>query len=529
MNELLTEIPETYLPQTPSPSESTSFPSSESDNQESDSPKSAEIQPQITLEQVMALVDENNKEEVAKYILEQDWSQEDLADLYHILQEIIKDNPNNLTTENLIQKVTQHTRDLAFLQQKLDIQDNSQTPKEKGFRRLPQKVAAFVTAALLAFLGPIALKNRSASAEEVAKPTTTTSETDTKESSILTLEQKEIAALSLTEIGGGIQTLQQEISSTEEEISTNPDNQELQNQLLSLMEQLRFFLAQAVNNLISSLGAEKIIIISYSEITLEQARKGLEEIIPSSIKGAIAAGDDGSLKRNREQLQKYSKEILSLIFPREKPSPEDWDLSDLSEEWLGTVSQKEFDKFKNYILKPESYFQALSGSLQYEIWTDYSKDWNGSKYQLSSISIYSQEIERLEKMIDEKNFSEINSELIHQLYLSIANLHIQVVSNAENLLSKSNFLPDWGGRNVMEEEIMTFLEEKLDYGRKLDTNRKAGISILEEMVSRCKEWLVEYLAALETANIALQKEPTRYIVPNWDFFSLDDYYRYMTN
>ncbi len=122
-----------------------------------------ETQPQITLEQVTTLVDENP--EIKEFILSKKWNPEELADLYFILQEMIKDNPDNLTTTNLIKKLTEQLLDTAF-PQSTEGQQRDKQQKPIGAAKLLQKFAAATTAALLAFLGPIAFKNRSASAAE---------------------------------------------------------------------------------------------------------------------------------------------------------------------------------------------------------------------------------------------------------------------------------------------------------------------------------------------------------------------------
>jgi hypothetical protein len=543
------------------------------------------------------------------------YNQDEKSTSFNVGQDRSKDS-RKAQSQITFEKVTQHVLDLAFPQSTAAFIVDIQESQKQRPHKLPQKAAAFVTACLLAVMGPTALNNRSASAEGT-KTSTITSEDyahiysvyydmtiaeieaaiaemekdiewiksqnkpidqqspileneiaiakealrikeisvsissgmpvtelqevienietelalakSNKESNwyieeletILAAAQKEeeMSALSLTEIGEKIQTLQQEIVFLEEEISTEPDNQELQNQLLSLTEELNLFLAQAVTKLISSLGAEKTIVSHYSRITLAQAKNTLENIIPSSTRGAIAAGNNDNIKRDREALIEYSKIILSLIFPREKPSPKDWQYSDLDESWKKDITPEIFEIYKESILNPENYSSAISGSIQYEIWNDQTLEWTWHGSDVPSISVYLQEIMRLEKIINETDLTKAFVQPIFELYSSLAYSHWNIVWYAERLLASSssykNFLPDLGGKEVLDEKIMAVLRNLMT---KIDKNQEAGLLQAKEMIATCEEWSTKYLEALTAAGIVIP-ENVDYIVPNYDFFS----------
>ncbi len=205
----------------PSSEGNLSFPEtsiSDSQTPDSSTPDSLtpETQSSITLEQVVELVDQSP--EIKEFILSKKWNPEELADLYHVLQEMIKDNPDNLTTTNLIKKLTAQLLDTAY-PQTAKTEEESQERSNK-LKRLLQKIAAATTAALLAFLGPIAFKNRSASAAENNDSAKSKAPTGTEEQApeTATATNENIAALVDQDLTETTNALEQETPPEEETV-----------------------------------------------------------------------------------------------------------------------------------------------------------------------------------------------------------------------------------------------------------------------------------------------------------------------
>ena len=138
-------------------------PEPQSSESQSPTDQSPELQSPVTLEQVATLVTKNP--EIQDFLTQQNLSSEKLTYLYQLLHQVVKNNPNLLTLD-LVKKTT--TDILA---------SNPPVRKERPFH---QRALSLFTAVLLAFLGPAAFKDRSASAAAATKPkapTTTTAVT----------------------------------------------------------------------------------------------------------------------------------------------------------------------------------------------------------------------------------------------------------------------------------------------------------------------------------------------------------------
>ena len=140
---------------------------------QSSEPQLLESQLSELLEKVLSLVEEND--EVKNFIVGQNWTLEELTYLHSLLQETISNNSKQLTKNDLVRKLTQQILATTF-PQSIDKKDVQQQPKGLALSIL-KKVGATTTAALLAFFGPAAFKDHSASASAKSKAPTSTTET----------------------------------------------------------------------------------------------------------------------------------------------------------------------------------------------------------------------------------------------------------------------------------------------------------------------------------------------------------------
>lgn len=130
---------------------------------------SPETQIPVPLEQVIELA--NKIPEIKEFLAQQNLSPEELTDLYQALQKTIKDDLA-LINLDLVKKISS------------DILGSVSSSREN--RPFHQKALSLVTATLLAFLGPVAFKNRSASAVAQSKTSVTT--TDSTSAAVLAEE-----------------------------------------------------------------------------------------------------------------------------------------------------------------------------------------------------------------------------------------------------------------------------------------------------------------------------------------------------